>query len=50
MIRELITAINDQPASDYTLEQLRQMFKKEGESYGLKIDGKVVTLTTRRLI
>ena len=49
-----IWAINNQPASKFTLEQIRQMFRQDGKEYSLGIlrgENMVQTkLTTRRMI
>lgn len=49
-----IFSIDNQPASKFTLEQIRQMFRQDGKTYSLGIlrgDSMVQTkLTTRRLI
>jgi membrane-associated protease RseP (regulator of RpoE activity) len=52
---DVIAAIDDRPASDFTLEQIRQMFKEnEGKEHKLTVkrDGTVVTtrLQLRRVI
>ncbi|HYK50499.1 MAG TPA: aspartyl protease family protein [Terriglobales bacterium] len=35
---DVITAIDGRPASEYTLDQLRQMLKKEGQEYRLSVE------------
>ena len=51
---DIITAVNGKPAAQMTAEQLRQMFRQEGQSYLLKIKrgekSLDITLKTRRLI
>jgi photosystem II stability/assembly factor-like uncharacterized protein/predicted aspartyl protease len=51
---DIITAINGQPASRFTAEQLRRMFRQEGRNYILNIrrggESLRVSLRTRRLI
>jgi C-terminal processing protease CtpA/Prc len=51
---DIITAIDKKPAAQFTFEQLRQMFRREGKNYVLSIKrGEArlrITLRTRRLI
>jgi membrane-associated protease RseP (regulator of RpoE activity) len=51
---DIITLINDKPASDYSIAEIRQMFKTDGKSFRLQIErnGKPVQvdLKLRRLI
>ena len=51
---DIIFAINGKPTSEMTLEEIRQMFKRTGQTYRLSIKhGKItleITLNTRRII
>jgi hypothetical protein len=51
---DTIETINEEPASKFTLEEIRQLFRREGQHYSLGIDRAgqpmQVNLTTRRLI
>jgi C-terminal processing protease CtpA/Prc len=53
-VGDLITAINDKAATELTLEQLRQMFRREGREYLLNVKRGEETITIkiklRRLI
>lgn len=51
---DIITAINGKPAAELTLEQVRQMFRQEGQEYNLNIkrgnDTWQIRIKLRRLI
>jgi hypothetical protein len=53
-VEDVLLEVDGRAASEYTLHTLREMFKKEGKTFGLKVkrgsETVEVKLTTRRLI